>query len=96
MNKTSKEYAEKLASEYKFIPARHQSICEKPFTDGYMTAIKENNVPELIEALEEAKLQLEYLDEKFKATGTTSFALAKVNNALKKSKETNTETYGSK
>jgi hypothetical protein len=40
--------------------------------------------PDLLEVLKEAKLQIEYLDEKFVATGTTSAVLARINAAIAK------------
>lgn len=43
---------------------------------------KEDVVHELVEALTEAKLQIEYLHEKFKATGSGNAVLAKIEAAL--------------
>jgi hypothetical protein len=44
-----------------------------------------DEVVRLREALTEAKLQLEYLDEKFQRTGTTASILARINAALHRS-----------
>ena len=46
-----------------------------------------NSHPELVEALEEAKLQIEYLHGKFKETGTGNAVLTKIEQALSKVKE---------
>lgn len=39
---------------------------------------------ELIEALQEARAQLEYLDDKFQKTGTTASVLARISTILNK------------
>jgi hypothetical protein len=45
-------------------------------------AIEELGVERLVAALEEARLQLEYLDGKFKRTGTTAAVIAHIGEAL--------------
>jgi multidrug resistance efflux pump len=42
---------------------------------------------ELIEALQSAKLQIEYLEEKYPKTGTSMQVLAMINHVLNKAKE---------
>jgi hypothetical protein len=44
-------------------------------------------ITELVEALESAKLQLEYLDDKWTSTGTTAAELAKITAALAKARQ---------
>ncbi len=97
MNKTSKTYAEKLAKEQLVKKYKREYV----FTKGYMTAIKVNNVPELIEVLLIAPDIDEYETyEQFKEAYEIWYYQKRrpliFDNALKKSKETNTETYGSK
>lgn len=66
MKKTTKEYAEKLAEKYidqnyvdwaKSDPATQNS--KDDYREGYMKAIEENAVPELIEALSYAYQAIE-------------------------------------
>lgn len=51
MKKYSKEYAEKLADEITDSEEYYSIETEDAFIKGYMRAISENNVEELIEAL---------------------------------------------
>ena len=39
-------------------------------------------VPELLDLLHEAKLQLEYLDDKFESTGTSAALISRISNIL--------------
>lgn len=48
--------------------------------------------PDLYEALQEAKLQIEYLHEKFASTGTGNAVLSKIEAALAKADGVKTET----
>lgn len=43
----------------------------------------QTTVPDLLELLYEAKLQLEYLDEKFESTGTTAALLSRISTLVK-------------
>lgn len=53
MKKTSKEYAKKMLELQKGYPAidDHELLYKSGFTTGYLKAISENNVEQLIEAL---------------------------------------------
>mgnify|MGYP001256355781 CR=1 FL=1 len=60
MKKFTREYAEKLA-EGNLIQQPDLFNRRKIFSNGYMKAIEETNAPELLEALKELSLAVEFL-----------------------------------
>lgn len=68
------------------VGTKQMEICKVHFESGY----NQNDAnliaaaPEMLEALKEAKLQIEYLHEKFKETGTGNSTLSKIDRVMLK------------
>lgn len=75
--KHTQEYVEKLA-EHLYLIDVLESYETRAYIQGYMKAIEETAAPDLLEALIEAKKELEYHNWK----GT--YAYNKINNAINK------------
>ena len=78
----------KIAKEVDSDPKNYaMAICldikDKLDTEEYRTIIEAIRLAKGKELLQECKLQLEYLNEKFGKTGTTNALLSKLNRTLK-------------
>lgn len=54
------------------------------WANGYNSCLEKTNAKELLEALIEAKIQIEYLHSKFKETGSGNMVLNMIENAINK------------
>ena len=77
--------AEKHANKFVGISSTEKIGIEKDFIAGANEMLP--IVKELGEALKESSLQLEYLNNKFKETGTTNATMAKIQTTLDKYKD---------
>lgn len=61
---------------------KENETCVECWTSAIIALIERREKP-MVEALKEAKLQIEYLHDKFNETGSGNSALAKIDAALK-------------
>lgn len=85
-NKHTKEYAENIAHDYEVNEGYYSKEWSNGFSKGYMTSIKVNKVPEILESLITLQKRLELLilqtpsgKERNKMTDENMVALSLIN-----------------
>lgn len=90
MEKLTARYALTAAAEYQ---KNNDDVSISDFAEGYMKAIQETNIIEMLNVLLQAKEQIEHLKWKLEKDGssfgdeTTKDTVQRINNAIKKATE---------
>ena len=78
-------------TEYPGLEAKAQKVFDMPYSElalhfqkAVRSLVAKEAAEEMLDALHQAKLQIEYLHDKFRITGTGNAVLAHIDNAIKK------------